>query len=219
MTAPHVGLQARGLSVHRGPLQLLDDVHVDARPGEPLAVVGPSGSGKSTLLAVLSGLQRPDAGDVTLDGQPLAAVPHLRRRVAVVLQGYGLVSLLTAAENVEVVLRSQGLTRAAVRDRTAEALDLVGLADRAEHLVEELSGGEQQRVALARALAVEPDVLLADEPTAELDAASRARVLQLLAARAEAGLVLVVATHDLDVAATCPQTLRLAAGRAHSLPG
>ena len=206
------GLRARGVSVRRGPLQLLSDVDVTALAGEPLAVVGPSGSGKSTLLSVLSGLQRPDGGAVTLDGQPLAQVPALRRRVAVVLQGYGLVSVLTAAENVEVVLRAHGLPRRAVRTRTAAALELVGLAGRGDHLVEELSGGEQQRVALARALAVEPEVLIADEPTAELDAASRARVLQLLVERADAGLVLVLATHDPEVADVCAHRLHLSRG-------
>ena len=210
------GLCARGIDVRRGPLQLLAGIDVDAAPGAPLAVVGPSGSGKSTLLSVLAGLQRPDAGQVTLDGRPLQEVPQLRRRVAVVLQGYGLVSLLTAAENIEVVLRSQGLPRREVRGRTTAFLDLVGLAGRGDHLVEELSGGEQQRVALARALSVEPDVLLADEPTAELDAASRERVLQLLSARAAGGLVLVVATHDPEVADACPYTLHLRNGRASS---
>ena len=206
-------LAASGLVLRRGPATLLDGVAVTVRAGEPLAVVGPSGSGKSTLLSVLAGLQRPDRGEVTLDGTPLARVPGLRRRVAVVLQGYGLVSLLTAAENVEVVLRAHGLPRAQVRSRTAQSLELVGLGARGDHLVEELSGGEQQRVALARALAAEPDVLLADEPTAELDAGSRERVLALLAERAAAGLVLVLATHDPEVAASCPSVLRLAAGR------
>ena len=153
-----------------------------------MALTGPSGSGKTTLLSVLAGLAEPDSGTVLLDGRALADHgPQLRRRVGIVFQGYVLVALLTAAENVEMALVVTGLPAAQAAERAREALELVGLADRAEHLVEELSGGQQQRVAVARALAGRPDVLLADEPTAEQDPAHAAQALDAILAAADRG--------------------------------
>jgi predicted ABC-type transport system involved in lysophospholipase L1 biosynthesis ATPase subunit len=183
-------------------------------PGERVAVTGPSGAGKTTLLAVLSGLERPDAGTVLVAGHdPTSADPvALRRSVGLVLQGYGLVPLLTAEENVELVLRDAGTPGDDATERTAAALEQVGLAARAEHLVEELSGGEQQRVAVARALAARPAVLFADEPTAALDAATRSQVLDLVLAVAEHGVAVVLATHDPAVAARCDRELHVHAG-------
>ncbi|MGI8535365.1 MAG: ABC transporter ATP-binding protein [Mycobacteriales bacterium] len=203
-----MSLQATGVTVRRGTLDLLSEVSVAAHAGELLAVVGPSGAGKSTLLAVLGGLVVPSDGSVTLDGGPVD-----RARVAVVLQAYGLVSVLTAAENVEIALQAAGCARPRVRTLAAAAIALVGLTRRADNLVEELSGGEQQRVALARALVVRPDVLLADEPTAELDAEGRARVLAVLRDLATAGATVVLATHDQDIAAACTHRVVLRGGR------
>ncbi len=204
-------LSAAGLSYARGGRTILTDVGVEVDAGEPLAVTGPSGSGKSTLLALLAGLEPPDAGAVQIDGRPLGAgVPD---GVGLVLQGYGLVSVLTAAENVEVALQGRGLSRDEVRDRAAAALAEVGLEPVGDHLVEQLSGGQQQRVAVARALAVDPAVLLADELTAELDAHSRTRVLALVLGAARRGTVVVLATHDPEVADACAARLRLVDGR------
>jgi len=187
-------LSATGLSYARGGRTILRDVGVEVYAGEPLAVTGPSGSGKSTLLALLAGLEPPDTGAVQIDGQPLGGgVPD---GVGLVLQGYGLVSVLTAAENVEVALQGLGLSRDEVRDRAAAALAEVGLEPVGDHLVEQLSGGQQQRVAVARALAMDPAVLLADELTAELDAHSRTRVLALVLGAARRGTLVVLATHD-----------------------
>ena len=162
-----------------------------------MALTGPSGSGKTTLLSVLAGLAEPDSGTVLLDGHPLADHgPQLRRRVGIVFQGYVLVALLTAAENVEMALVVTGLPAAQAAERAREALELVGLTDRAEHLVEELSGGQQQRVAVARGLAGRPDVLLADEPTAEQDPAHAAQALDAILAAADRGAAVLLATHD-----------------------
>ncbi len=206
-------LAASSLTVTRGRTALLDGVSLEAQSGEPVAVVGPSGAGKSTLLAVLAGLTRPDRGVVTLDDVQLGQVVDLRARVSVVLQSYGLVGILTASENIEVVLHAAGWPRGRIRTVAAKALADVGLTGRADNLVEELSGGEQQRVALARALAREPQVLIADEPTAELDAVSRGHVLALLRQVAADGAVVVLATHDDEVADACPRRLHLAHGR------
>jgi len=202
-------IRACDVRVVRAGRTILADVDLTVEPGELMAVVGPSGAGKSTLLAVLAGLEPPDGGTVRFGGGEVTAAA--RHRFGIVLQGYGLVSLLTAAENVELALQARRLPRAHVRQRAARYLSEVGLAGRADHLVEELSGGEQQRVAVARALATGPDVVLADEPTAELDPVSREQVLNLLTVAGDR--TVIIATHDPDVAARCDRRVELAAGR------
>jgi putative ABC transport system ATP-binding protein len=207
-------LTASGVGVRRSGRWLLDDVSVEARPHRMLAVTGASGSGKTTLLSVLAGLVAPDAGAVQWGGEPVPVDrPAHLRRVGLVLQLHGLVSVLTAVENVEVVLKAQRLPRREVRRRAAETLERVGLGGLSDRLVEQLSGGQQQRVAVARALCTAPALLLADEPTSELDAANRDAVVGELRREAERGAVVVVATHDPDVAAACDSILSLADGR------
>jgi ABC-type lipoprotein export system ATPase subunit len=204
-------LVADGIGFRRDGRQILDDVSLRALAGEALAVTGPSGSGKSSLLSILAGLEPPDAGSVSVDRAGVdVGVPD---GFGLVLQGYGLVSVLTAAENVEVVLQGRGLVRAEVRDRAQAMLEAVGLEDVVDHLVDQLSGGQQQRVAVARALVVEPAVLLADELTAELDAETARHVLHLVMGVARRGGVVVVATHDDAVARACHAELRLVDGR------
>jgi putative ABC transport system ATP-binding protein len=184
------------------------DLHVDR--GELLAVRGRSGSGKTTLLNLLGGLDRPTAGTVTVNGIAVsgldeAAAAEVRRRtIAFVFQTFGLIPILTAAENVEVPLRLVGADPQARDERVVELLDLVGLGARSRHRPHELSGGEQQRVAIARALANRPKLLLADEPTGQLDSETGRRIMLLIRSvvRAE-GVTAVVATHDpimIDVA-------------------
>jgi putative ABC transport system ATP-binding protein len=194
-----------------GNRTIFDGISVRASCGRVLAVRGPSGSGKSSLLAILGGLVAPAAGAVTLDGAPVAPNSDLalRRRFGLVLQGYGLVAALTARENVAVVLQAAGVPRAEVRSRVQDVLERVGLAAVAEHLVEDLSGGQQQRVAVARALVTAADVLLADEPTAELDAENRGLIVSLLVERARTGAVVVIASHDPDVVGACDEVLDL----------
>ena len=204
-------LEARGLRYERDGRVIFAGVDLRVGPGERLAVLGPSGSGKSSLLAVLGGLARPDAGDVLLDGA--LAGPAPRPGVAIVLQGYGLVSLLTSSENIEVVLRASGLSAREAVAGAQDALGLVGLDKHGDHLVQELSGGQQQRVAVARALALRPAVLIADEPTAEQDQATRALVLDRLLAVADSGAALVLATHDPEVAQRCSSFVSLATPR------
>jgi putative ABC transport system ATP-binding protein len=210
-----VALVAEGVRVSRGGAEILHGVDLTVHGGERLALTGPSGSGKTLLLSVLAGLAPPDGGTVVLDGRPLTDVWSLRRRLGVVFQGYGLVALLTAAENVELPLLAARVPASQARVRAREALELVGLADRAEHLVEELSGGQQQRAAVARALVVRPDVLLADEPTAEQDVAHRAATLDAILAAASTGTAVILATHDPVVAARCDRVVHLEAGVLH----
>ncbi len=202
-------LEARGLRYERAGQIILTDTSFTVSPGERLAVTGPSGSGKTSLLGLLAGLAVPTAGEVYLDGTVLTGVAGPGQGVAVVLQGYGLVPLLTAAENLEVTLRAAGVPPSAAIPAAREALAEVGLDAHADHLVEELSGGQQQRTAVARALALKPRLLIADEPTAELDPASRAVVLARLFDVAARGGALVLATHDPEVAADCDRILDL----------
>ncbi len=212
-------LSARGLRYVRDGQLILAGVDVTIRPGESLAVTGPSGSGKSSLLALISGLVAPTAGEVFLNGAPLAGFAGPAHGVAVILQGYGLVSLLTATENIEIALRASGhpdrSAPAAARAAAGDALDRLGLAAHADQLVEELSGGQQQRVAVARAIALEPRLLIADEPTAELDPAARAIALARIFDVVTRGGALILATHDPEVptaatrASTSPRCPRL----------
>ncbi|MCU1601404.1 MAG: hypothetical protein JWO22_2113 [Frankiales bacterium] len=192
---------ARAVGVVRAGRQVLDDVTVTAPAGEITALTGPSGSGKSTLIACLAGLEAVTTGTVLWADDVVGPRSRdVRHRCGLVLQGYGLVSLLSAVENVELVLQAQGVARAEVRSRAAAALAAVGLESAGDHLVEQLSGGQQQRVAVARAVVGRPEVLFADEPTAELDSATRDRVLHVLLAEAKRGAVVVLATHDRYVA-------------------
>lgn len=218
-TGSRADLSARGVRVRRAGAFILNGVSVDVAAGRILAVTGPSGAGKSTLLAVLAGLMAPDAGDVLLGGEPVRAGDdaHLRR-TGLVLQGYGLVSVLTAAENVELVLQCRGVRRDEVARRADAALRRVALVGCLDQLVEELSGGQAQRVAVARAIVDQPVLLLADEPTAELDAETRDVVLGVLREEADRGAAVVVATHDPDVAASCDDELHLVDGRVSAAP-
>jgi putative ABC transport system ATP-binding protein len=208
-----VRLHAAGRAV-----TVLDDMSLDIPDTQFLAVVGPSGSGKSTLLAVMAGLERPTSGSVTLDGVELTALQEsaLARvrlnSIGFVFQSFHLIPTLTALENVAVPLELAGDARPLERAR--ELLVAVGLETRAGHYPVQLSGGEQQRVALARACARRPPVLLADEPTGNLDAESGAHVMGLLRAlHAERGGTLVLVTHDVQLAASADRTIVLRAGR------
>jgi putative ABC transport system ATP-binding protein len=207
-------LVARGVGVAGPSAPMLEDVSLVAVPGRLFAVTGSSGSGKTTLLNVLGGLLQPTSGDVDLGGEAVGTRHgEPRAGTAFVLQTYGLVPSLTAEENVSVALRARGVPAGEAAARAVGALDRFGVGDLAERLISELSGGQLQRVAVARAVAVEPDVLLADEPTSELDEANRDLVVAELRAEAERGAVVVVATHDPEVAELCDDEIHLVEGR------
>ena len=200
-----------------GRVHILKGVDLDVARGESLALLGPSGSGKSTLLMVMAGLERPDAGRVTISGTELGALDEdglarfRGRHVGIVFQSFHLIPTMTALENVAVPLDLQGDPHAFAK---AEAeLKAVGLGHRTTHYPTELSGGEQQRVALARALAPAPDILIADEPTGNLDDATGAAIVELLFERQRAkGATLVLVTHDTALGAMCDRTVRIRSG-------
>jgi putative ABC transport system ATP-binding protein len=201
-----------------GPVEILRGIDFTVRPGERVAVVGPSGCGKSSLIAVAAGLERPTAGQVRLLGQDLADLnedgrARLRRgRVSLVFQSFHLLPNMTAEENVSTPLEIAGTRGAAVTAR--DWLGRVGLLGRLRHYPHQLSGGEQQRVALARALAARPQVLFADEPTGNLDAANAASVATLMFDLvAEAGAALILITHDDALAARADRRARMFDGR------
>ena len=201
------------------PVRALVDVDEQIASGEHLAIMGPSGSGKSTLLNILGLLDRPSSGSYRLDGREVsnldeAELTQLRRhRIGFVFQFFHLVSRLTALENVELPMIFAGVPRDQRRKKALDTLQAVGLAARAEHRPDQLSGGEQQRVALARATVMGPGLILADEPTGNLDTASGQQVLDLLDGMNQQGLTLVVVTHDPDVARRADRILVLADGR------
>lgn len=201
-----------------GPVNILRGIDLDIAAGEAVGIVGPSGSGKTSLLMVLAGLERATAGSVRVAGQELTtldedALARLRRRhIGIVFQAFHLIPTMTALENVAVPLELAGVRDA--MERAAAALRVVGLGARLRHLPGQLSGGEQQRVALARALAPRPALLLADEPTGNLDRATGGAVMDLLfALRADAGATLVLITHDQALAARCGRIVTIADGR------
>ncbi len=199
-------------------LAILQDIDLAVMSGEAVAVVGASGSGKSTLLGLLAGLDTPTRGSVALDGVELFALDEdgraeLRKRlVGFVFQSFQLLAPLTALENVMLPLELSGDPDASRKAR--EMLERVGLSERLRHYPKHLSGGEQQRVALARAFVMRPKLLLADEPTGNLDASTGAGIIDLIfQLNAEQGTTLVMVTHDEALATRCGRTVRLAAGR------
>jgi len=215
-------LKAEDLCKHvaspEGPLAIVHDVSLDIFPGESVAIVGTSGAGKSTLLALLAGLDLPTSGRVLLEGTDLTQLDEDGRarlraqRVGFVFQAFHLIPSLTALENVMLPLELAG--RADARGAAFEALQSVGLKGRTGHYPRQLSGGEQQRVALARAFVVKPAVLFADEPTGNLDAATGARVGELLfELNASLHTTLVLVTHDRALASRCERELKMEAGR------
>jgi putative ABC transport system ATP-binding protein len=214
-----IELKGVNLSLGRGAarVHILKDVSLKIRQGEAVGLVGPSGSGKSTLLMTLAGLERPDSGTVTVAGQDLATLDEdglagfRGRNVGIVFQSFHLVPTMTALENVAVPLELAGARDAFAR--AAEEMTSVGLAERMSHYPAQLSGGEQQRVALARALAPNPKILVADEPTGNLDESTGASIVDLMfRLRTERNATLVLVTHDMALAARCDRMIRIRSG-------
>ena len=205
-------LRAEGLGVDAGGRAVLDGVDLVATSARSIALTGPSGAGKTVLLRALAGHLDLDRGRVLLDGAPLVVSPDGPSRFGLILQHHGLASGLTAEENIALPLQARGLDNDDIAARCAEALNAVDLGGAGRRLVDELSGGQRQRVGVARALAGRPDVILADEPTTELDPVNRALVLSLLLDRSARRIVLVAA-NDPEITESCDQVIRLRDGR------
>jgi putative ABC transport system ATP-binding protein len=221
VTSPSLAISARNLTLTLGssaaPVTILRGIDLDIPHGEVVALLGPSGSGKSSLMAVLSGLERASGGTLNvagadfmgLDEDGLAAAR--RGRIGIVLQAFHLLPTMTAAENVATPMELAGMPEAA--PRALAELEAVGLGHRTGHYPTQLSGGEQQRVAIARATAPRPELIFADEPTGNLDAATGEEIINLLfARRAETGATLLIITHDASLAARCERVLTMADG-------
>ena len=209
-------------SYRLGPVttHVLDGVSMRIEPGDRLAITGPSGCGKSTLMNIVGLMDRPSRGRYWLDGDDVSALgddasARVRNaRIGFVFQSFHLLARKSAVENVRLPLVYRGVSRAAGRTRAAEALALVGMADRAGHRPGELSGGQQQRVAIARALVGEPGLIVADEPTAALDPGTGVEIMDLLERLStERGIAFVIVTHNPEVAARCPRHARIEGGR------
>jgi putative ABC transport system ATP-binding protein len=198
----------------------LSDINVDIPKGEIVSIIGPSGSGKSTLLNLIGGLDRPTSGHITLDGQRLDGLADdgltavRRDKIGFIFQFFNLLPSLSCIENVALPLHLRGWPRKKTEARARELLDLVRLGERVDHLPDELSGGERQRVAIARALSVYPPILLADEPTGNLDTQTGVDILRLISdLHVKLGSTVLIVTHDMTVAATCQRTITIRDGR------
>ena len=213
-------LTARQLGKRYADRWVLKGIELDLEPGERLAILGPSGCGKTTMLNLLGGLDRPDEGSVMLEGQDLTGITPFERsrirreRVGTIFQFFHLIPTLTASENIELPLQLLGWSTSRIQERVGALLTSIGLKDRAHAWTHELSGGEQQRIAVARALASKPAVLLADEPTGNLDRASGLNILSLLSKLTQQeSTALVMVTHSEEAAKTCQKVLRLVDGK------
>jgi putative ABC transport system ATP-binding protein len=213
LTDVHLTLESRA-----GRVNILRGVDLAIDPGESVGIVGPSGSGKSTLMSVVAGLERPNRGTIRVAGTDFRALDEdglalfRRRHVGIVFQAFHLIPTMTALENVAIPLELAG--RSDAFETAARTLEAVGLRDRTDHFPAQLSGGEQQRVALARAFAPRPALVLADEPTGNLDSDTGAAIVELMfRARADQGTTLLLITHDPQIAARCDRVLRMGDGR------
>jgi putative ABC transport system ATP-binding protein len=220
MSEPVLSLSKAELSLsgNAGLVEILHGITLDVQSGESLGLIGPSGSGKSSLLMLMGGLERATGGTITALGQDLTTMDEdqlarfRRKHMGVVFQSFHLIPTMTALENVATPLELAGDRDAF--DRAMEELQAVGLEDRADHYPSQMSGGEQQRVALARAVAPRPDILLADEPTGNLDGANGAAIIDLLfGLRDRHGATLVLVTHSRELASRCDRVIRLRDGR------
>ena len=217
-----VDIDRVGMTYVRGsePVQVLKELSLEIRSGDYLALMGPSGSGKSTLLNLIGGLDRPTAGSVTVGGEDLGALDNAElaawrsRHVGFIFQAYNLIPVLTAFQNIELPLLLQPLSRKARVEHVQHALSVVGLSDRAKHYPNQLSGGQEQRVAIARAIVTDPTLLLADEPTGDLDHENAHAVLDLMdALNTKFGKTIIMVTHDPKAAERAHRVLHLDKGR------
>ena len=221
--SPQMAIRLRGVTKQfegKRKVTALETVDLDIAKGEMVSIVGPSGSGKSTLLNLIGGLDNPTSGEIEIDGETLSLLNDdqltrvRREKIGFIFQFFNLLATLSCMENVALPLHLRGWSRRKVDERARELLDLVQLGSKLDRLPDELSGGEQQRVAIARALSVYPPVLLADEPTGNLDTATGEIILKLIRGlRDQLGSTILIVTHDITVAESCERTIRICDGR------
>lgn len=203
----------------------LQNVSIDIQKGDFISIIGPSGSGKSTFMNMIGCLDRPDSGQFLLDNNEIGEMKSAQlatirnEKIGFIFQNFNLISKLTAVENVELPLIYRGMKAAERRETALEALEKVGLVDRANHLPSQLSGGQQQRVAIARALAGQPPILLADEPTGALDSKTSKEILEIMNSLNEQGHTIILITHDLDVAKKASRVVRIHDGQLYENGG
>ena len=221
MAEPLVEIRHLAKSYTRGGqiVPVLSDITLDIQPGDFTALMGPSGSGKTTLLNLIAGIDKPDSGELRVAGRDIAALGETEladwraAHVGFIFQFYNLIPVLTAYENVELPLILTGLSRAERRERVELTLSVVGLADRMKHYPNELSGGQQQRVAIARAVVADPTLIVADEPTGDLDRVSAADILSMMQRlNRELGKTIIMVTHDLNAAKAAQTIIHLEKG-------
>ncbi len=209
----------KSYSLGKLDVPVLYDINLSVDAGEFAAIMGPSGSGKSTLMNLIGCLDRPTSGKITIGGEDISLLSETDlacirgERVGFVFQTFNLISRLTALKNVELPMVYQDIPRGERLKRAAELLEMLGLTDRADHKPPELSGGQRQRVAIARALANEPDILLADEPTGNLDSKTGLEIMQIFNKLHSEGRTIIMVTHDLALAENCDRIIRLKDGR------
>jgi putative ABC transport system ATP-binding protein len=218
-------IELRGVSkffLGKRKVVALEGVDLSIKRGEMVSIVGPSGSGKSTLLNLIGGLDRPSEGEIEIDGSLVARMNDdeltrtRRDKIGFIFQFFNLLPTLTCVENVSLPLHLRGWPRRKIEERAKELLSLVQLGERMDHLPDELSGGERQRVAIARALSIYPPILLADEPTGNLDSSTGIEILKLIRdVHARLGSTVLIVTHDPAVAESCARTIHIRDGRVH----
>ena len=208
---------SKSFATENGKISILKDLNMQIHKGESVSILGPSGSGKTTLLSILSGLDSPDGGQVNVEGQNINLMSEddlskfRSEHVGIIFQSFYLIPYLTALENVELALDAKKIVD---REKVILTLERVGLKDRMDHFPHQLSGGESQRVAIARALVVDPNLLIADEPSGNLDRETGKQVMDLLFSLvSEQNTTFVLVTHDTDLAKRCKKTLRLEKGK------
>ena len=208
-----VSVECKNICLSYGNNEVLKNINIKIEPGEFFALLGPSGSGKSTLLRLVAGFNQHNAGQLLLDGHDITHTPPHKRNIGMVFQSYALWPHLSVWDNVAFGLVERKLPSAQIREKTATALELVGLSQFAKRRPNELSGGQQQRVAIARAIAMNPSLILADEPTGNLDSESGAEVLSLLTGLNDQGATVIIITHDYNTAKKARRIVRISAGR------
>ena len=209
-------LELDHLKKHFDGREVVRDLSLTLEQGQLLCILGASGCGKTTTLNMIGGFLEPDSGSVRLDGQDITRIPPEQRPVTTVFQSYGLFPHMTVLQNVIYGLKFRGVKREQARQKGMRYLEMVGLGDYASAYIQEISGGQQQRVAIARAIAAQPPVILADEPTGNLDSASSKEILQILKSMHEQGKTVILITHDNGIAAQARRVVRIIDGKIES---